>query len=71
MHSATGLISSDLVYENGKSGHDVLTVNLKRVNNNFAELMQRVSMSSAPRDFRRAKCKCCAASTCAIPVAPS
>jgi N-methylhydantoinase A len=41
VHSATGLISSDVVYEYGKSDHVVLPVNLKRVNDNFAELLQR------------------------------
>ena len=41
VHSATGLISSDVVYEYGKSEHVVLPVDLRRVNGNFAELLQR------------------------------
>ncbi|MBM4264329.1 MAG: hydantoinase/oxoprolinase family protein [Deltaproteobacteria bacterium] len=41
VHSATGLISSDVVYEYGKSDHVVLPVDLRRVNDNFSELLQR------------------------------
>ncbi len=41
VHGATGLISSDVVYEYGKSDHVVLPVDLQRVNDNYAELLQR------------------------------
>jgi N-methylhydantoinase A len=38
VHGATGLISSDVVYEYGKSDHLVVPVDIKQVNDNFAEL---------------------------------
>jgi N-methylhydantoinase A len=41
VHGATGLISSDVVYEYGKSDHLVVPVNIKQVNDNFAELRVR------------------------------
>ncbi|HEX9455802.1 MAG TPA: hydantoinase/oxoprolinase family protein, partial [Candidatus Binatia bacterium] len=41
VHGATGLISSDVVYEYGKSDHVVVPVAPARVNDNFAGLMQR------------------------------
>ncbi len=41
VHGATGLISSDVVYEYGKSDHVVVPVAPARVNENFAGLMQR------------------------------
>lgn len=41
VHSATGLISSDVVYEYGKSDHVVLPVDLQRVNESFSELLRR------------------------------
>ena len=49
VHGATGLISSDLVYEYGKSDHVVLPVNPALVNQNFSVLLQR-----ALRDLRAA-----------------
>ncbi len=49
VHGATGLISSDVVYEYGKSDHVVLPVEPARVNDNFAGLLQR-----ALGDLRRA-----------------
>jgi N-methylhydantoinase A len=41
VHGATGLISSDVIYEYGKSDHVVVPVAPARVNENFAGLMQR------------------------------
>jgi N-methylhydantoinase A len=41
VHGATGLISSDVVYEYGKSDHVVAPVDLVRVNENFSALLQR------------------------------
>ena len=41
VHGATGLISSDVVYEYGKSDHLVVPVDIKQVNDNFAELRTR------------------------------
>jgi N-methylhydantoinase A len=41
VHGATGLISSDLVYEYGKSEHVVLPVDPALVNNHFSGLLQR------------------------------
>ena len=41
VHGATGLISSDVVYEYGKSDHVVLPVAPARVNDNFVGLLER------------------------------
>jgi len=41
VHGATGLISSDVVYEYGKSDHVVVPVAPARVNENFAGVLQR------------------------------
>jgi N-methylhydantoinase A len=41
VHGATGLISSDVVYEYGKSDHVVVPVAPARVNENFTGLLQR------------------------------
>jgi len=41
VHGATGLISSDVAYEYGKSDHVVVPVDLQRVNENFAGLLQK------------------------------
>src|SRR6266566_2187759 len=49
VHGATGLISSDLVYEYGKSDHVVLPVDPALVNQNFSVLLQR-----ALKDLRAA-----------------
>jgi N-methylhydantoinase A len=49
VHGATGLISSDVVYEYGKSDHLLVPADLKRVNTNFAALTGR-----AFSDLRRA-----------------
>jgi N-methylhydantoinase A len=49
VHGATGLISSDVVYEYGKSDHVVVPVEPDRVNENFSGLLER-----ALRDLRAA-----------------
>jgi N-methylhydantoinase A len=41
VHGATGLISSDVVYEYGKSDHVVVPVEIIRVNENFSGLLER------------------------------
>ena len=41
VHGATGLISSDVVYEYGKSDHVVVPVETTRVNENFSGLLVR------------------------------
>ncbi len=41
VHGATGLISSDVVYEYGKSDHVVVPVEAARVNENFSGLLER------------------------------
>src|SRR5215813_6332386 len=41
VHGATGLISSDLVYEYGKSDHVVVPVESAHVNENFSTLLSR------------------------------
>lgn len=41
VHGATGLISSDVVYEYGKSDHVVVPVASSRVNENFSTLLRR------------------------------
>ena len=41
VHGATGLISSDVVYEYGKSEHVVVPVESELVNKNFVELLER------------------------------
>jgi N-methylhydantoinase A len=52
VHGATGLISSDVVYEYGKSDHLIVPVDLARVNENFAGLV-----SQAVRDLHKADFK--------------
>jgi len=49
VHGATGLISSDVVYEYGKSDHVVMPVDVARVNENFSGLLHR-----ALKDLRAA-----------------
>jgi N-methylhydantoinase A len=41
VHGATGLISSDLVYEYGKSDHVVVPVKIDHVNDNFSTLLAK------------------------------
>jgi N-methylhydantoinase A len=43
VHGATGLISSDVVYEYGKSDHLIVPVDVARVNQNFAGLMRQAA----------------------------
>jgi N-methylhydantoinase A len=40
VHSATGLISSDVVYEYGKSDHIIVPANPRRMNDNFRSLYE-------------------------------
>ncbi len=49
VHGATGLISSDVVYEYGRSDHLLVPADLGRVNNNFSQLA-----SQALSDLRAA-----------------
>jgi N-methylhydantoinase A len=49
VHGATGLISSDVVYQYGKSDHLIIPVDVARVNENFAGLVNQ-----AVRDLRNA-----------------
>jgi N-methylhydantoinase A len=49
VHGATGLISSDVVYEYGKSDHLLIPADLGRLNTNFSTLMGK-----ALADLRRA-----------------
>ena len=47
VHGATGLISSDVVYEYGKSDHVVVPVNTARVNENFSATFRTSAQRSA------------------------
>jgi len=49
VHGATGLISSDVIYEYGKSDHLLVPADLNRVNANFSILIEK-----AIADLRRA-----------------
>ena len=49
VHGATGLISSNVVYEYGKSDHLIVPADVNRVNDNFASLIAR-----GQRDLRAA-----------------
>jgi N-methylhydantoinase A len=51
VHGATGLISSDVVYEYGKSEHLLLPVEPARVNNIFSELLERAYKDLAAAGF--------------------
>jgi N-methylhydantoinase A len=41
VHGATGLISSDVIYEYGKSDHLLVPANLERLNANFSALIEK------------------------------
>lgn len=41
VHGATGLVSSDVVYEYGKSDHLFVPVDIKRINENFSLLVKK------------------------------
>ena len=49
VHGATGLISSDVVYEYGRSDHIQVPADPSRVNENFAELVRRARGGSGLR----------------------
>lgn len=51
VHGATGLISSDVVYEYGKSEHLLLPVEPARVNHIFSELLERAYRDLAAAGF--------------------
>src|ERR1043166_2573061 len=51
VHGATGLISSDVVYEYGKSDPLVVPVDLARVNANFSELIEKGSHALSSAGF--------------------
>jgi N-methylhydantoinase A len=51
VHGATGLISSDVVYEYGKSEHLLLPVEPVRVNHIFSELLERAYKDLAAAGF--------------------
>ena len=60
VHGATGLISSDVVYEYGKSDHLIIPVDVARVNENFAGLARQAArdLDNAgfkPEDIRVAR----------------
>jgi N-methylhydantoinase A len=51
VHGATGLISSDVVYEYGKSEHLLLPVEPARINKIFSELLERAYKDLAAAGF--------------------
>ncbi len=51
VHGATGLISSDVVYEYGKSDHLQVPADPGRVNENFAELVRRAEADLGAAGF--------------------
>jgi N-methylhydantoinase A len=53
VHGATGLISSDVVYEYGKSDPLVVPVDLTRVNATFSELVERAYRDLSSAGFER------------------
>ncbi|HEY7164588.1 MAG TPA: hydantoinase/oxoprolinase family protein [Candidatus Binatia bacterium] len=52
VHGATGLISSDVIYEYGKSDHLIVPVDTARVNANFAELVSRAAADLQSAGFK-------------------
>jgi N-methylhydantoinase A len=53
VHGATGLISSDVVYEYGKSDPIVVPADLKRVNANFSELLDKAYHDLLSAGFKK------------------
>ena len=51
VHGATGLISSDVVYEYGRSDHIQVPADPSRVNENFAELVRRAEADLGSAGF--------------------
>jgi N-methylhydantoinase A len=51
VHGATGLISSDVVYEHGKSDPIVVPAEVRRVNANFSELVDKAYRDLASTGF--------------------
>jgi N-methylhydantoinase A len=52
VHGATGLISSDVVYEYGKSDHLIVPVDLKRLNANFSALVSQAVVDLQAAGFK-------------------
>jgi len=57
VHGATGLISSDVVYEYGKTDHLIVPVDLTRVNENFSSLADRARVDLARAGFTNEEIK--------------
>ena len=57
VHGATGLISSDVVYEYGRSDHLIAPFDLERFQENFAILIAQAHRDLASRGFTRKKCR--------------
>jgi len=55
VHSATGLVSSDIIYEYGKSDRMIVPGDVERINRNFAELIERAVGELASAGFTRDK----------------
>jgi N-methylhydantoinase A len=53
VHGATGLISSDVVYEYGKSDPLIVPADLKRVNANFTELVEKAYRDLSSAGFEK------------------
>ena len=51
VHSATGLVSSDIVYQYGKSDRLLVPADGERVNRNFEELVRRARADLAAAGF--------------------
>jgi N-methylhydantoinase A len=54
VHGATGLISSDVLYEYGRSDHLIAPFDLKRLNENFSDLIAQARRDLASRGFNEA-----------------
>jgi len=52
VHGATGLISSDVLYEYGRSDHLIAPFDLKRLNHNFSILIAQARRDLASRGFK-------------------
>lgn len=53
VHCATGLVSSDVIYEYGKSDRLVIPAEVERVNANFSALLERACQDLAQAGFQR------------------
>ena len=57
VHGATGLISSDVVYEYGKSDHLIVPADLQRVNENFSGLVNQAVADLRAAGFKNEEIK--------------